>query len=322
MHKLMKRIFSLITLCLMAAVTLVSCSDDEKMNTGNATVAFKDAEFSVKESKGIFYIPIVVTGEQNGPIKLTIDGTLNDANCKEDQHFMITSKNIIIPENKKEVNIEIKAIDDRIINNDRHFSLCIVSADGASISSNGSSVNVTLLDNDNIPYERMAGTWVVEAQNLRSESGSDPISWEMNIGVLDDDDPSYGSVLNAAPWAVWDGSVPVFDEFGSTLTHQMTFYHNESTGKTTVDMKMGSIMASNLDFGVGQDGTDLSKASVRSATMGMAGLSFTGSITGVVSDSFDEITFNNPIYLVVFSNAGNAYMYYGGFDKITFKLKK
>lgn len=317
----MKRIYSILSLCLIA-VALVSCSDDAKINTGNASVAFKDTEFSVKESKGIFYIPIVVTGEQNGPIELTIGCTTNDAGCKEDQNYMITSKQIIIPENKKEVNVEIKSIDDRIINDDRHFSLQITSANGASVNSAGSTINVTLLDNDNIPYERMAGTWTVHADNLLSDSGAEPMSWEMNINVLDDDDPMYGSVLTAAPWAVWDGSIPVFDENGTTLNHQMTFYHNESTGKTTVDMKMGTIMASNLDFGVGQDGTDLSKATVRSATMGMTGLSYTGNITGVVNDNFDEIVFNNPVYIVVFSNAGSPYMYYAGFDKITLKLKK
>lgn len=318
----MKRIYSIITLCLMAAATLVSCSDDEKINTGNATVAFGAAEYSVKESKGIFNIPVVVTGEQNGPIEVSITVSSNDAQCKEDVHYLITSKNLIIPADKKQVNIEIKTVDDRIINEDRHFSLHISTANGATIGSSNATANVTLTDNDDIPYERMAGTWIVEAENLLSESGSDPISWEMNINVLDDEDPSYGSVLNTTPWAVWDGTTPVFDDAGTMLSHQMTFYHNESTGKTTVDMKMGSVMAANLDFGVGQDGTDLSKCSVRSATMGMAGLSYTGSITGTVSENFDEISFNAPVYIVVFSTAGNPYMYYGGFDNITLKLKK
>lgn len=318
----MKRIYSIIMLCLMTAATLVSCSDSEKFNTGNATVAFKNADLSIKESKGIFYIPIVASGEQNGPIEVSIEVSANDANCKEDENFMITSKHIIIPADKKEVNVEIKTIDDRIINNDRHFTLCIANANGASINSSNSKINIALVDNDDIPYERMAGTWIVQATNLLSESGSAPISWEMNINVLDDEDPSYGSILNTTPWAVWDGTTPVFDEAGTMLSHQMTFYHNESTGKTTVDMKMGSVMASNLDFGVGQDGTDLSKGSVRTATMGMAGLSYTGSITGIVSENFDEIKFSNPIYIVVFSTAGNPYMYYGGFDNVTLKLKK
>lgn len=304
----------------MAFAMLMSCSDDAKINTGNASVAFAETEVSVKESKGIFTVPVVVTGEQNGPIEVTVSVSSNDANCKEDVHYMITSKNIIIPEDKKQVNIEIKTIDDRIINDDRHFSLHIENANGATIGTTGATANVTLIDNDNIPYERMAGTWTVSAINLLTESGNEPISWDINLSVVDDTDPSYGSAIISSPWAIFDGSLPEFED-GQRLIHSMTFYHNESTGKTTVDMKMGSMMASNLNFGM--DGNvDLTNASIRSATESMTGLSYSGTITGVVNDTFDEVVFSSPLYIIVFNTNGNPYMYYGGFDKITLKLKK
>lgn len=318
----MKRIYSIITLLLLAGATFVSCSEDEKMNTSNATVSFFTAEHSVKESKGIFNVPVIVTGEQNGPIEVNIEVSSNDANCKEDVHYLITSKKLIIPANKKEVNVEIKAVDDRIINEDRHFSLHIASTNGATIDSNHATANIILMDNDDIPYERMSGVWTVTAKNLLSESGEDPISWEMNLNIVDDDDPSYGSVITSTPWAAWDGSIPVFDENGQTLSHTMSFYHNESTGKTTVDMKMGTIMASNLNFGTAENGADLSNATIRSATMGLTGLMYTGNITGIVNDDFTEIKFSNPVYLIIYSTAGNPTMYYGGFDNITLKLKK
>lgn len=316
----MKKIYSIIT-CLAVALSLfTSCSDEEKINTGNAQVAFAQSSLEVKESKGIFYVPITVSGEQNGPIKLSISVSTNDANCKEDVNFMITSKNLIIPENKKQVSVEIKAIDDRLINEDRHFTLHLENVNGATISGT-SATNITLLDNDDIPYERMAGTWIITASNLLSESGEEPISWETNLTVVDESDPSYGSLITSEPWAIFDGSIPVFDEEGQRLSHTMFFHHNESTGLTTVDMKMGTFMASHLDFGT-QEGVDLSNASIRSGTMGMAGLTFSGTITGYVNDTFDEITFRNPVYEVIFTTAGQPYMYYGGFDNITFKLKK
>lgn len=317
----MKRIYYIFC-CLMAVAMLTSCNDDEKINTTDATVSFGEAEFSVKESKGLFKIPVVVTGEQNGPIEVTVSVVADDAKCKEDVHYYVTSKKVVIPEYKKEVYVEIKAIDDRVINEDRSFSLRIEDVRGAYISRTNSVAKITLTDNDDIPYERIAGVWTVTAENILSESGTDPVSWDMELSIVDEDDPSYGSAITAAPWAVFDGSVPVFDEEGTTLSHQMTFYHNESTGKTTIDMKLGSIMASDLNFGTGEDGTDISKASVRSGSMGMTGLTFSGTITGVVNEDFTEITFSNPVYLVVFSNAGNPYMYYGGFNNITLKLKK
>lgn len=317
----MKKIYSIIT-CLAVALSLfTSCSDEEKINTGSAQVAFAQSELEVKESKGIFYVPITVSGEQNGTIKLSVSVSSNDADCKEDVNYIITSKNLIIPENTKEVAIEIKAIDDRIINSDRHFSLHIENANGATIGGN-KTANITLLDNDDIPYERMGGTWVVTATNILSESGKDPISWETKLVVVEDEtDPTYGSLITSKPWAIFDGTIPVFDEEGQTLSHAMYFHHNESTGQTTVDMKMGSYMASNLNFG-SEGSIDLTKASIRSATMGMAGLTFSGTITGVVNETFDEITFSNPVYEIIFTTSGSPYMYYGGFENITFKLKK
>lgn len=328
----MKKIYSIIT-CLAVALSLfTSCSDEEKINTGSAQVAFAQSELEVKESKGIFYVPITVSGEQNGTIKLSVSVSSNDADCKEDVNYIITSKNLIIPENTKEVAIEIKAIDDRIINSDRHFSLHIENANGATIGGN-KTANITLLDNDDIPYERMGGTWVVSATNILSESGNDPISWETKLTIVEDEsDPSYGSVITSAPWAIFTGETELSDaEKLFYLTHQMIFHHNESSGKTTVEMKMGSYMASNLNFGmqpifndkgekIGE--SDCYNASIRSATIGMAGLVYSGTITGTVNETFDEITFNNQIWEIIFNTAGAPFQYYGGFDNITFKLKK
>lgn len=318
----MKTIYSIITLCLIAAATLVSCSDETKINTANATLSFEQASYSVKESKGIFHIPVTVTGEQNGSIEFSVSVSSNDANCKEDVHYLITSKNLIIPEGKKTVNVEIKTVDDRDINDDRHFTLHLQQANGATINTASASTDITLTDNDNIPYERMAGTWIVSATNLLNGDGTEVASWEIDLSVVDETNPFYGTLLNTTPWAVFDGSTPVLDENGQMLTHAMSFYHNEYTGNTTVDMKMGTIMASDLNFGVGEGGIDLSKATVRSATMGMTGLTYSGNITGVVNATFDEIKFSNPVYLIVFSTNGSPYMYYGGWENITLKLKK
>lgn len=317
----MKRIYYIFC-CLMAVAMLTSCNDDTTFNTTDATVSFGEAEYSIKESKGLFKIPVVVTGEQNGHIEVTVSVVADDDKCKEDVHYYVTSKKVVIPEYKKEVYVEIKAIDDRVINEDRHFSLRIENVNGAKIGSTNSVAKITLTDNDDIPYERIAGVWTVTAENLFSESGKDPISWDMNLEIVDDDDPSYGSVVIATPWATADGSIPVFDEAGTTLTHQMTFHHNESTGRTTLDMKLGTTMASDLDFGK-IEGIDFSKAYVCSGTEGMAGSSvFSGTLTGVVNEDYTEITFSNPILLGVFPYPGGPYMYYGGYSNITLKLKK
>lgn len=52
---------------------MVSCSDSNDYNSAsNVTVAMQSAQIVTKESKGLFYVPIVVTGEPNGPIKVEV----------------------------------------------------------------------------------------------------------------------------------------------------------------------------------------------------------------------------------------------------------
>lgn len=318
----MNKIYSLVTGFLVALCVMTSCSEETNLNTGDAKVGFGETEYTIKENKGLFYIPVNVIGEQNGPVEITISVSSIDPNCKEDVNYLITSKTLTINAKKKTASIEIKAIDDRKINDDRHFSLNIESAKGASISSTNASTDIIIADNDNIPYERIAGTWTLSAVNLLTESGAEPISWDMNLNIVDEENPEYGSLITATPWAVFDGSIPVFDEYGTQLSHTMTFHHNETTGKTTIDMKMGTIMANNLNFGTGEDGIDLTAGSVRSATMGMSGLNYSATITGVVNDDFNEITFSTPIYLIVYTTGGSPYMFYGGFDNIKLRLKE
>lgn len=318
----MKKIYSILTLCLFLSAALVSCSDDEEMNKGNATVSFLTAEHSVKESKGIFNIPIIVTGDQNGPIEVNVEVSSNDANCKEDVHYLVTSKKLIIPANKKTVNVEIKSVDDRVINDDRHFSIHIASARGASVSSDHATANVTLRDNDDIPYERMAGKWTFTANNLDWDA---PMSYDINFSVVyDESDPLYGSLITVQPWAIFNGDQPIFDDKGKCLVHPMTFHHDAKTGKTTVDMRMGTIMADEIDFGFDEETkTDLHQASIRSAIYGMAGFVYSGTITGEVNEDFTEIKFPEATILsfVIFNTNGAPYTPYGAFNNITFKLK-
>lgn len=319
----MNKIFSFTTLCLaMVFATLVSCSDDEKINTGSATVSFTESNISVKESKGLFYVPISVTGEQNGPIKLTVSVSSNDADCKEDVNYLITSKDIIIPADKKQVSVEIKAVDDRKINDDRHFSLHIENVSGATVGSTNATANITLLDNDDIPYERIAGTWVATAKNTYSETGEEPITWEINLSVIDDDtDPQYGSYVYTTPWAIWDGSTPIIDEEGGMLSHEMTFRHDAATDEYYLEMRLGTVMASNLDFGT-QEGVDLSNGTAKSATMGMTGPTFVGTAIGRINKTFDEIAFNKEILILITFPTTAGYMPWGGFQDLTLKLKK
>lgn len=318
----MKKIKYLFALCL-AALALSSCSNDADVNTKPATVAFAQTSLSVKENKGIFYVPINVEGSQNGPIEVDVDILDGGNGCQKDVHFLVTSTHLIIPEGKTTVNVEILSVDDRVINDDRSFQLRLSKAKGADISATSGLTTVVLLDNDNIPYERLAGTWIVEATNILSESGNEPITWTTTLSTVEDEsDPNYGTLVTMSPWAVWDGSTPVLDENGQTISHPLQFHYNEATGAASIDLSFGSIMAKDLMFGTDENGVNLDNATIRSATTGMAGLVYNGTMVGKVSENFDEIKFNLPVFGIIFTSSGSPYQYQLGFDNITLKLKQ
>lgn len=300
-----------------------SCSDDNEFNTADATVGFAQSEVSVKESKGLFYVPIKVEGELNGPVELDIEVIEDDGSCKKDEHFMVTSTHIILPANKQQVAVEVMAVDDRIINEDRHFQLRLARAQGAKINPSTMASRIILRDNDSNPYERMAGTWLVEATNLMSATGAEPISWTTTLKIVDDEnDPMYNYLITMEPWAIWDGSVPEFDENGQVLTHPLTFRYNTSTKLATLDFAFGNEMAHDLMFGTNSEGVNLDHSYILSATAGMSRLNYDATMVGTVSEDFEHITFPSPVYGVLFTEGGSEFTIYLGLNNIKMTLIK
>lgn len=81
---------------LLAAMSLfVACSsDDESYNSNEGvTAGFATDSLIMKENSGIFNIPIVIEGQRNGEINLTVQVLPTDGSNQavEDQHFLITT---------------------------------------------------------------------------------------------------------------------------------------------------------------------------------------------------------------------------------------
>ena len=119
----------------MTAILFAACSDDDNMNSAPVTVSFNAAEVTFKESDNLVNVPIVVDGERNGDIKVSLKVT--DGSAISEGHFIVTSTEII----------------DKI--------------DGATIGSNG-SVKVILKDVDKNPYFKLFGTWKATATDVGS----------------------------------------------------------------------------------------------------------------------------------------------------------
>ncbi len=178
---------------LLAVVSFMgACSSDgDSWNSAaDVTVGFERADTTVSEGLGIFNVPIVVKGEKNGNVYVTIEVKEVGSNpAKEDVNYYVTDKTINI--SGETGNVEIETVDNEDINDARTFMLTIVDAKGATISGN-SSITITLKDNDAEFYSKLQGKWTMTGVN----SSGNTISWNVTIsGATDESDPEFNKTL-------------------------------------------------------------------------------------------------------------------------------
>ncbi len=301
----------------------VSCFDDATINsTGTAVVSMAKTAYQVKENKGLFYIPILVSGERNGDVEVDIEVTPSSANCQENVHYLVTSKHLVIPAHKNSVNVEIKAIDDRSINEDRSFMLIIKDVKGAvKADSDTQKTLITLLDNDNIPYDRIDGTWIVTAVNRLNSSGvGDSVSWNAQLRTVPDEDgEGYGTLVTMSPWRMWNG-----DTYEGVLPiqHTLSFRYNASSQTATLNLKLGEVMASEFALGgENEDGLNLTSCTLLSATPTSLNYTTNGNLVGTVNEDFTKITFNLPLMGLLLDANNTPFSYWFWYEDIVLTKK-
>lgn len=183
----MKYIKSLVLLA-VAMPFFASCSDDDDVNTRDCTVGFESTALTYSEATSDYVnIPIAVTGHRNGPVRVTIEtAPYGESPAEEGVNYMITDKTLNLNADTLEngvINVELKIIDDYIMNADRQFSLTVKVADGAEVTTD--ETIVTLTDNDGDPYTAFEGRWYFTA--VDAFSGSE-IRRQVTITSAD---PSY-----------------------------------------------------------------------------------------------------------------------------------
>lgn len=178
----------------LAALFMTACSDDDSFNTdANVTVEMGDATYTVRESGNIFYLPIVVLGESNGPIQVTVETTPSgESTAEEDVNYSVTQKTIIIPKGANKGVIEIQPIDNEEENDPRYFDVKIVKAEGAKIGEMATTV-VEIKDNDQDPYEKLTGKWTMKATSVFQDGTDGPF----DVTISAPDDEYYGHELYA-----------------------------------------------------------------------------------------------------------------------------
>ena len=149
----------------LAALTMTACSDDDEANTAAAEVEMGEATIEAQEDfiEGDYYqVPIIVKGETNGPVTVTVEVTGNgDSPATEGENYIITQKTVTIPAGAKIGYVEFHSTGDWDLNPAREFVMTITSAKGATIGQNRSTL-ISLLDDEHlfIPiYATLGGVW-------------------------------------------------------------------------------------------------------------------------------------------------------------------
>lgn len=208
----------------------VSCSSDDDNNTTDAVVSLSNTSLAPKENAGFFNIPIEVKGDRNGLIKVFVKATPATENpAEEDVHYLITSKEILIPANADTTfNIEVKTVDDRLINVDRGF-LVSITAEGAEVEN--ATTSIVLRDNDNSIYEQFADQWTLQCL----DGYGTPMNAKVTItSATDETDRDYNKILYGTSSAIISGI---------TCNWNFEFSYDPVTKKGTLGFVMGEKVA-------------------------------------------------------------------------------
>lgn len=272
--------FSKIFVAVATVLVFAACANKtewdipEDWNTsGDVTVAMGKATYSVSEAKGMINIPITVTGERNANVKVTVEVSAGDENpAVEDKNYLITSKSVIISPDQNEGNIEIIAVDDDDINDNRVFNVTIVNVLGATIDEANKVTVVTLKDNDALFYEKFAGKWTMKFQSAYEE---EPTTWDCTITTADEGDPDYNKYMY------------VSGMMGYSWTQAILEYnYDKETKEGSLSFVPGALFAEEVDFGLG------GYNNVFLYGMSFEGKPVNAALVGTWSEDFKSITFH------------------------------
>lgn len=227
-----------------------SCSDNEEdINTEQCTVGFESEEVVINEATtGYTNIPINVSGYRNGSVQIKLEAApVGEDGAVEGKNYLITDKTLNINADTLStgtLNVEVKVLDDNEINEDRQFTLTIVSAKGAEIKTQ--KTTVTIKDNDGDTYLAFFGTWTLKAkQPVYDESGQqipgayNDFSADVTIsGTTDENNADYESILTASCLGMFNVSVSL------DCSWRFRYSYNKETRQGTLGFICGDLVAS------------------------------------------------------------------------------
>lgn len=286
---------------LVAAIAFFgSCSDDKETQNTNSDVVveMESPTYSAKESAGSVKVPIKVTGKTNGKVYVTIEVKEYGNNpAKEDVHYYVADKTIAISD---EIGyVEYRAVDDKEMNEDRTFQFVIKEVKGAKIGAQNTTT-VTIVDNDNAPYDRLQGEWKLSAKDPDGQNESFTVNITEPAQYNEDgtENREYGKVL------YMDGFMDLSAGNGVNMI-KLNFSYNDKTlqGYVAFDCTETYTWFTNEFTGIGE-----ADVKVRNADNSNSPL------FGNWDSDFTTVTFTpgSGIMLSVFPKSTGAYAGYAG----------
>lgn len=257
----------------LAALTLTACGDDDNdFNTaGDVTVEMKSTTLTVsKMFNGTFFnIPVIVEGDTNGPVEVTVEfSAVSENPATEGEDFVVTQKTITIGADKQIGNIEFYPIykGDEIENS--QFIATIVKAEGAKIGTEASTVITLKVPT---PYDKAQGVWQFGGLDWW-DAVPDP--FPVTCFGPNEGETGYGSKLYFSGWMGYQWVVI-----------EAEFELNEETLEATLTFPIGQVIATGVNFG-GAGIRDVGLASVSGNS-----LVGSGEIVATMNAEQTEITF-------------------------------
>lgn len=134
---------------LMLSLGFCACSEDEEFNGGNATVQFDTAEERISEATTKLNIPVVVSGDHTGLIKVRVEYKETHG-LKDDENVIITSRELVFPAGVEKVMLETRlSVSNEEVEDGRVLTFEIVEVQGATLGANATH-NVKLRESDPI----------------------------------------------------------------------------------------------------------------------------------------------------------------------------
>lgn len=278
----------------VAALTFSACSnDDASWNTATGvTVNLSQTEMAISEDAEAgryYYIPVVVEGEANGNIEVTVEfAPVSDSPAVEDKDYVVTQKSIVIPVGQTSGNIEFYPTGDDIENDDRQFVATLVKAVGATVGSQ-TACTVTLKDNERLlpeAYRNIQGMWTFSCID------EEPYEFTLMCTGHNEGEEGYLTELLLSGWNGYSFCEDV----------KVQFSYDASTEQAIISIPLGQWVAYNVDFG-----TQLGVCNVMLGSVSGNSLVASGSVSATANPEMTEITFPESAQLLgaIFTTDGS-----------------